>query len=114
MKNMGPVVLDVHVLLGSFHWRMRLRASPVMDNPDDLDLPPLDGEDEEETDALSDGDSEIDEPKDAGDAFDDATAEDSTFSPDDLSAAQGAEGGWLVDSDDAKTLDVGTFDLGTD
>jgi hypothetical protein len=89
---------------------MRLRASPT-ENADDLDLPPLDGEDDEDIEAAPEA---LEEPEDAGDAFDDATHEDAPVNPEDLSAADGAEGGWLVDTDDANTLDVGTFDLGSD
>jgi hypothetical protein len=43
-----------------------------------------------------------------GDAFDDATGEDA---PAEDVAIEGSEGGWLVDSDEASTLDVGGLDV---
>jgi hypothetical protein len=73
----------------------------------DLDLPALDGEDEEDEAALALEPLDIADLDD-GDAFDDATA--------DLAAAleisiDGDEAGWLVDADDARTLDVGPLDV---
>ncbi|AKV02830.1 hypothetical protein AKJ09_09493 [Labilithrix luteola] len=76
---------------------------------DDLDLPPLDGEGDEETG--DDAAEELDEETpDGADAFDDATAEDE---PIEL-AVEGAEAGWLQDADDAESLDVGVFELVSD
>ncbi len=76
---------------------------------DDLDLPPLDGTDEEVEGIVDpDEDFDADTEKDLGDALDDATGE--TDLIEELTV-EGAEGGWLLDSDDAKTLDVGTFDI---
>jgi len=76
---------------------------------DDLDLPPLDGTDEEdEGNPDSDEEIEADADNDHGDAFDDATGE--ADGMEEL-AIEGAEGGWLLDSDDANALDVGVFDI---
>lgn len=82
-----------------------------MESSDDLDLPPLDGEDDEESEAAPEA---LDVVEDGGDAFDDSTAEDAPFNPDDLAAAEDAEGGWLLDAEDAGTLDVGGFDIAAD
>ncbi len=90
---------------------------PTPPEADELDLPPLDGkvggvDADEENEGISHPDDEELDP-DAmedtpSDAFDDATAE---GDPIEGIAVEGAEGGWLVDSDDAKTLDVGAFDV---
>src|SRR5262245_53827919 len=81
------------------------------EKPDDieLDLPALDGED---------GGVEADSPlevlevhDDGGDALDDSTGEDA---PLDELTVEGAEAGWLVDAENAATLDVGPLDVGTE
>jgi len=76
---------------------------------DDLDLPPLDGTDEEK-EGIVDPDEEFDADtaKDLGDALDDETGEGDTI---DELIVEGAEGGWLLDSEDSKGLDVGVFDI---
>jgi hypothetical protein len=88
---------------------------PTTPEADDLDLPPLDGtiggaDVDEENEGISHPDDDLDDDgaKDHGDAFDDATGEDDALEE---IAVEGAEGGWLVDSDDAKALDVGVFDI---
>jgi hypothetical protein len=88
---------------------------PTTPEADDLDLPPLDGaigglDVDEENEGISEPDEEMDADavKDHGDAFDDATGEGDALEE---ITVEGAEGGWLVDSDDAKTLDVGAFDV---
>lgn len=74
---------------------------------DTLDLPPLDGE-EDEADAT---DHELDTLEDdGGDPFDDAVGSDD--GSDELDLA-GVEGGWLDDADEANDLDVGAFDIAT-
>jgi hypothetical protein len=85
---------------------MHMRPSP--DKPDelDLDLPDLDGEDDA-TDAELPSEA-IEVRDDGGDAFDDATGEDSPFEE---LTVEGAEGGWLLDGENAGTLDVGPFDV---
>lgn len=91
-------------------------TSPEADDLDlPLDLPPLDGavggaEADEENEGISEADEELDADaaKDHGDDFDDATGEGDALEE---IAVEGAEGGWLVDSDAAKTLDVGEFDI---
>jgi hypothetical protein len=79
----------------------------IPDHIDDLDLelPALDGEDDgfdpDDADAitmLEEGASDLD----------DSTAEDAPH--EDISDG-GAEGGWLLDSEDATALDVGAFDV---
>ena len=88
---------------------------PPSPDSDDLDLPPLDGtiggaDGDEENDANHgpDEDLEADAEKDHGDAFDDSTGESDAVEE---LAVEGAEGGWLLDTDDAKLLDVGAFDI---
>ena len=88
---------------------------PMPPEADDLDLPPLDGtiggaEVDEENEGISHPDEEMeaDAARDHGDAFDDATGEGDALEE---LTVEGAEGGWLVDSDDAKALDVGAFDI---
>jgi len=91
-------------------------TSPEADDLDlPLDLPPLDGtiggaEVDEENEGIAHPEDELDEDaaKDHGDDFDDATGEGDAI---DEITVEGAEGGWLVDSDDAKLLDVGVFDI---
>jgi hypothetical protein len=83
-----------------------------MANPDDeLDLPDLDGESDEPTETPQlDLDAQLLVADDEeGDAFDDATAGDAVEHG--IPLGEGAEGGLLVDSDDAAGLDVGNFDL---
>src|SRR5438270_4446819 len=78
---------------------------------DDLDLPPLDGAvpgDEPGDDAESHHHHDIELRHELGDALDDATSE---GDPLDEIVVEGAEAGWLIDADDAKTLDVGAFDV---
>jgi hypothetical protein len=83
-----------------------------MANPDDeLDLPDLDGESDEPTEAPHDLDEPLDvvDTDDGADAFDDAAAGDSVDHG--IALGEGAEGGLLADSEDAAGLDVGAFDL---
>ena len=78
---------------------------------DELDLPPYDGAAEgEAADEAADGGLAVDlhEHHELGDALDDATSE---GDPLDELVIEGAEGGWLVDADDAGALDVGPFDI---
>lgn len=76
------------------------------DSDDSLDLPPLDGEEEE----LELGAEALDAPEeDGGDLLDDSTGEDE---PLDEHGLEGEEGGWLDGADDAAGLDVGPLDLG--
>ena len=79
------------------------------DPDDDLDLPALDGAlGDEELEADHD---EIELSEDGGDALDDATAGDAIDHGVALGGDAAAEGGLLVDAEDAATLDVGAFDL---
>ena len=90
-----------------------LVSSSAMRTPeaDDLDLPPFDGAalgeeaDEEPDPALAE---DLSDHHELGDALDDATSE---GDPLDELVVEGAEGGWLVDADDAGSLDVGPFDI---
>ena len=90
-----------------------MRTAP---EPDDLDLPPLDGEIGGGTDGENeangtdeaDDDEDLGAHHDLGDPLDDATSE---GDPLDEVAAEGAEAGWLVDAEGTEGLDVGTFDL---
>lgn len=80
---------------------------------DDLDLPPLDGsigDGEHEDGEAGEGhhDEDVEDARELGDAFDDSTAE---GDPLDEIAVEGTEAGWLVDSEDSPTLDVGAFDV---
>jgi hypothetical protein len=83
------------------------RSLPM--DKDELDLPALDGEDEDETEALP----ELLDVKDIeGDAFDDATGEDAPVDGSEIHVEGTAEGGWLVDAENAgATLDVGPMDV---
>lgn len=86
-----------------------MRTTP---DADDLDLPPLDGEGDEDDGLRGQRgveEEELDEPGDDGDALDDSTAE---GDPIEEIAVDGAEGGWLAGADDVGAIDVGTFDLG--
>jgi hypothetical protein len=85
--------------------------TPSSEKPDelDLDLPALDGDEEGVAGPESPQDVDVSEAHDAGDAFDDSTNEDA---PIDHVTFDGAEGGWLLDSEAAGTaLDVGSFDV---
>lgn len=78
---------------------------------DELDLPPYDGAAEgEDADEATEAGLAFDlhEQHELGDALDDATSE---GDPLDELVVEGAEGGWLVDADDAGALDVGPFDV---
>lgn len=78
---------------------------------DDLDLPELDGETEEESDAAHE-ELDVADADDGADAFDDATAGDAVDHG--IAIGEGgdaAERGLLADPDDAAALDVGGFDL---
>lgn len=87
---------------------MAVRTTPEPEDPT-LDLPPLDGEGHEDEENAGSGAEEDLEPiRDGGDALDDATAE---HDPVEEIAVEGAEAGWLVDSEDAG-IDVGTFEVG--
>lgn len=85
-----------------------MRTAP---DADDLDLPPLDGavggtDSDEDSERMHDEDLEA--HHELGDALDDATSEGDPL--DDI-AVDGAEAGWLVDAEDAGSLDLGAFDL---
>ncbi|MCL2724371.1 MAG: hypothetical protein FWD69_08040 [Polyangiaceae bacterium] len=85
----------------------RLRTTPTeraMPEDEDLDLPPLDGDDLDEESFIHE---EIDELAHVTDALDDAVADDD---PIDF-VVDGEENGWLEDAEEAKELDVGAFDL---
>lgn len=84
-----------------------MRTTP---DADELDLPPLDGviggpdEHDHEVAAADD----LDDLRELGDAFDDAPlGEDPVHEI----AVDGAEAGWLVDTEAAGTLDVGPLDV---
>jgi hypothetical protein len=81
-------------------------TAPEKSDEVELDLPALDGEDDG-ADAVLGFDS-LDVVEDEGDPFDDATGE---SAPVEELAVEGAEGGWLVDTDTAHTLDLGTIDV---
>jgi len=81
---------------------------PISPESDDLDLPPLDGEDDQPG-ATDEDDDELDASDDGGDALDDSTAEDASFED---TVTEGAEGGWLADSEGDPSVDVGAFDVG--
>lgn len=83
-----------------------MRHLPEKNDDLDLDLPALDGEDDTHDEpGLHEA---LDVADDGGDAFDDSTGEDSPF---DEMTVEGAEGGWLVDAENAGALDVGAFDV---
>src|SRR4051812_26778384 len=84
-----------------------MRQAPEKNDDLDLDLPALDGDDdaareEPALDAIEMGE------EGEGDAFDDSTNEDT---PHEELTTEGAEGGWLLDSEMAAGLDVGPFDV---
>lgn len=87
-----------------------MRHSPPKNDDLDLDLPALDGTAGEEEESTEEHAS-LEVADDGGDAFDDSTGE---GRPMDELVIDGAEGGWLVDAEQAGTLDVGTFDLAVD
>jgi hypothetical protein len=83
---------------------------------DELDLPPLDGVlggEEPEPEGASHEDLDDHGAHHDGDAFDDATSESDPLDLAHLAqiGADGAEAGWLVDSEDAGGLDVGAHDV---
>lgn len=84
-----------------------MRQAPEKNDDLDLDLPALDGDEDASRDepAL---DGILHSGEDAGDAFDDSTNEDAPY--DDFTT-DGAEGGWLLDSETASGLDVGPLDV---
>jgi hypothetical protein len=84
-----------------------MRPSP--EKPDDLelDLPALDGNEEGPEADLAPEPIELKE-EDLGNPFDDATADEAA--PLDV-VVEGAERGWLDDTEDAAQLDVGPFDV---
>lgn len=76
----------------------------------DLELPALDGNDDEESDhATAHDDDDVGGDEHDADALDDATGEDRPV--DDLAFAEGQESGWLVDAEGAPGLDVGGYDV---
>ena len=76
---------------------------------EDLDLPPLDGALlGEEADEEAEAPDDLPDDDELGDPLDDATSE---GDPLDEMVVEGAEGGWLVDAEDAGALDVGPFDV---
>lgn len=91
-----------------------MRTAPEKNTPNDeidLDLPALDGEDDHA--ATDDDGSHHHDGMDLGEeggknALDDATGEDG---PLDELEVEGTEAGWLVDAENAGTLDVGPFDV---
>lgn len=87
-----------------------MRTTPEPDDPS-LDLPPLDGEGagEEEHGPAAPVEEELEHTRDIGDAFDDSTGD---SDPVEEIAVEGAEAGWLVDSEDSQGVDIGTFDVG--
>lgn len=79
---------------------------PSVSDELDLELPALDGEeDSSEADAAHEP---LDAMNDDGDLFDDATGEDAPY--EELSV-EGTESGWLVDAENASSLDVGPLDV---
>jgi hypothetical protein len=80
-----------------------VRTPPHPD--DDLDLPPLDGE----TEDVEEVHDELDEPVDVGDALDDRTAEDDPL--EDLGFDGDESDRSVLDPDEARPVDVGTFEL---
>lgn len=76
---------------------------------DELDLPALDGEESAESAEVHedlDGHDELE--RNDGDALDDAAA---GGDPGESLVVEGAEGGWLVEAEDATNADVGPIDL---
>jgi hypothetical protein len=79
---------------------------PSVSDELDLELPALDGgEDSSEADAAYEP---LDAMNDDGDLFDDTTGEDVPY--EDL-VVEGTESGWLVDAENASSLDVGPLDV---
>lgn len=77
----------------------------------ELELPSLDGNDDEESDdaAAHEDDAPGEDEEQDADALDDATGEDRPV--DDLAFAEGSESGWLVDADGAAGLEIGGYDV---
>lgn len=98
--------LDEVDVAGTFDSAMRPMANP----DDELDLPDLDGESDEPTEAHEHEELDVADTDEGDDAFDDAAAGDAVDHG--IPIGEGvAEGGLLADSDDAAALDVGGFDL---
>lgn len=100
--------LDVALSPGTFLFAMR----PTPSDADELDLPPLDGtvggaDVDGENEGVSEAEDDLDDLDD-GDPMDDTTGEDQALEE---LVVEGAEGGWLIDADDAKALDIGPFDI---
>jgi hypothetical protein len=88
-----------------------MRTTP---EADELDLPPADGiglGDETPEESADGDDEDLVLRHDLGDALDDATSENDPLEDLGQLAVEASETGWLVDSEDSKTLDIGTFDL---
>jgi hypothetical protein len=91
-----------------------MRTAP---EPEDLDLPPLDGElgggaeGEDEATGAEDDENDVGAHHELGDPLDDTTSEGDPLDESAEIAAEGAEGGWLVDAEGTEGLDVGAFDL---
>jgi hypothetical protein len=86
--------------------------TPVLADDEDLEpLPVLDGDEDEVEPLVEDlADDEI--PRDDADPYDDSTGEGDPVP--ELDAAHEDESGWLLDAEDAETLDVGTADIAGD
>jgi hypothetical protein len=91
-----------------------MRTAP---EPDDLDLPPLDGElgggadGEDEATGAEEDEDDVGAHHELGDPLDDSTAEGDPLDESAEISAEGAEAGWLVDAEGTEGLDVGAFDL---
>lgn len=85
-----------------------MRPVPQKADDLDLDLPALDGEGDAPVDVMVPDDLGFLPEDGLGDAFDDATGE---GDPHESLVVDGAEVGWLDDSDTAGGLDVGPFDV---
>lgn len=76
----------------------------------ELELPSLDGTDDEESEhAAAHDDEDLGDEEPDANALDDTTGEDRPV--DDLAFAEGSESGWLVDADGAAALDIGGYDV---
>lgn len=82
-----------------------MRHLPDPNDDLDLALPALDGEGDTDHEPAHDA---LDVADDDGDAFDDSTGEDTPF---DAISVEGAEEGWLLDAENANSLDLGPFDV---
>lgn len=85
-----------------------MRQSPENADDFDLDLPALDGGEEDALEELGLDALDVGEEQDGADMFDDATGEDAPF---DELTVEGAEGGWLLDAEQDEALDIGPFDV---